>query len=89
MFAGKKIADRPKGPPLQLIGEDGTTYADLMIFNQLPVDPDKIHGIDNLLQYASIDFTKFKKETQFGVFILFENILDMMCYVIQNMLFRT
>ncbi|KAK2138750.1 hypothetical protein LSH36_2481g00001 [Paralvinella palmiformis] len=63
MFASTGIAGRKKDPPLQLIGEDGTTYADLMIFNQLPVDPDKIHGIENLVQYASIDFTKLKKDT--------------------------
>ena len=47
---------------LQLIGEDGTIYADIMIFNQPPVDPDKIHGIENIVQYASIDLTKLNKE---------------------------
>ncbi|KAK2139604.1 hypothetical protein LSH36_1695g00016 [Paralvinella palmiformis] len=63
MFASTGMVGTKKDPPLQLIGEDGTTYADLMIFNQLPVDPDKIHGIENLVQYASIDFTKLKKDT--------------------------
>ncbi|KAK2139015.1 hypothetical protein LSH36_2131g00000 [Paralvinella palmiformis] len=60
--ASTRNADRQKGSPQHLIGEDGTIYADLMIFNQPPVDPDKIHGIENIVQYASIDLTKLNKE---------------------------
>jgi len=45
---------------LQLVGEDGILYADLEIFDKPPTDPDMIHGKENLVTYATIEFTKLK-----------------------------
>ncbi|KAK2144581.1 hypothetical protein LSH36_745g01036, partial [Paralvinella palmiformis] len=45
---------------IKLVGEDGILYADLDIFNKSPTDPDVIHGKDNLVAYATINFGKLK-----------------------------